>query len=58
MHIDNERLAKSNIQYEAIIKSHDSEIATHMKKSMTFGSKMAHWDNNTSDLYKKEKQSA
>ena len=58
MHVDNERLAKSNVQYESIINSHDKEISSHSKKSMTFGEQMAHWDNNTTGLYKKERSHA
>ena len=58
MHVDNERLAKSNVQYESIIKSHDNEISKHSKKSMTFGDQLAHWDKNTTALYKKEKSHA
>ena len=58
LHADNERLAKSNVQYEYIIKSHDGEINGHLKKSSTFGQKMANWDDNTKGLYSKEKKSA
>ena len=51
-------MAKSNVQYESIIKSHDNEISSHSKKSMTFGDQLAHWDNNTTGLYKKERNHA
>ena len=47
LHLENERLAKSNVQYEQIIKSHENELLDYTKDQTTFGSKLAHWDNNT-----------
>ena len=57
LHSENERLAKSNVQYENIISSHDREISNSVEKYSTFGGSLAQWDNGTTGLYKKEKTS-
>ena len=58
LHAENERLAKSNVQYETIIKSHDNDILEYTKDQSTFGAKLAHWDNNTDEVYSKEKKAS
>jgi len=41
---ENERLAKSNIQYEQLLAEHDEEIAGSHGLASTFGAKMASWE--------------
>ena len=42
--MDNERLAKSNIQYENLLDSHESEIYNNNQLASTFGENMGTWD--------------
>ena len=44
--------------YEGIIKSHENDILSYTKDQTTFGSKLAHWDNNTEQVYSKEKKAS
>mmetsp|Transcript_32253 Transcript_32253/g.49368 ORF Transcript_32253/g.49368 Transcript_32253/m.49368 type:complete len:166 (+) Transcript_32253:229-726(+) len=58
LHHDNERLAKSIVQYESIISSHDTEINKQDKVKSKFGDEMARWDAGALSLAKKEKKAA
>lgn len=46
------------MQYEKIISSHDHEISNSVEKYATFGGNLAHWENGTTGLFKKEKTSS
>lgn len=58
LHSDNERLAKSNIQYEGLLAEHDEEISASHGLASTFGSKMASWEDGARAVTAKLKTTA
>lgn len=54
LQIDNERLARSNVQYEGLVTAHEAEIQRDLKHASGFGDKIAKWDGDTMALHRKE----
>jgi hypothetical protein len=50
LQIDNERLARSNVQYEGLVTDHEAEIKRDLKHASGFGDKIAKWDSETMSL--------
>lgn len=48
LQVDNESLAKSNVQYEGLVKSHQLDINESLEHASTFGDHIAKWDGDTS----------
>lgn len=51
---DNESYAKSNVQYEGLVKSHQLDINDALEHASTFGDHIAKWDDDTNKLQKRE----
>lgn len=54
LQLDNERLARSNVQYEGLVKAHEAEIQRDLKHASGFGDQIAKWDSETLTLQRKE----
>jgi len=49
-------LAKSNVQYEALIKEHDDAIVRQTKAGDKFAPALAKWDSEAREVHKKERK--
>lgn len=55
---DNECLARSNVQYEGYIQTHDVEIKQQVETSATFAPQLARWDSGKDKVHARERSAA